>query len=180
VEIATRTIESTAKAAKEYGKEILRNTKVQAKAEVKLTEELGAEFNVKGVGGAGAAIQQSEASFTSESNLHLDGSFDTKAETESNKDITYRARGQVGGNGASGEYTIGEDGSYSSKGEITTSTGVLGVQTESSLKLGNKETEIASGVAIGVKTPIAASTNGFFVHLSIGASLKLVYQKKEE
>jgi RHS repeat-associated protein len=167
------------KTADNIVKDIVENTTIQVKGEVTISEELGLEINIKGVGGGGASVKTSEIKATSEYTLGLDGDFDSNLEVTTNNDLTVEVKGQVLGDGASVKYTQGADGTTSSEGGITTSTGLPGVQTESALKLGSNTTEVSTGVAIGIKTPLDVN-NGKIQHISVDASLKIVYKKNHD
>ncbi|WP_281613225.1 hypothetical protein [Flammeovirga sp. SubArs3] len=160
------------KSIKEGINNVLEHSSFQAKGEIKVTEKVGAQFELKGIGGAGLSLTTGEASITSELNLGLkDGEITSNFNTSEDIYSTFEVTGQVGGNGAKYKYSIEPEGGTSAEGAITTSTNIPGVQTETSYKFGSKTTEVSFGVAVGTKAPVAVSNNLKLVHISAGVSV---------
>jgi RHS repeat-associated protein len=177
-EVVTNVATESYKGVKQFVVDVFDNSRFELKGEVKVSEEMGVKVEAKGVGGGGSSLTTAEGSLTSTTSFSLgERKFQNSFESSSNHDNTFEVRGQIGGNGGFYKITNGvTENSY--EGGITTESGIPFVQTESSIKNGDAGIEISSGLAAGLKAPIAISTNLRPVHVSIDISLKLIYEKK--
>ncbi|MFW5708264.1 MAG: RHS repeat-associated core domain-containing protein [Bacteroidota bacterium] len=172
---------ATAEACGEAVREVVNNTKIQATAEASITEEYGFQYNFKGVGGGGASIQINETTFKNENNFSTNEGHTGGTTITENNETQTNIFAQVKGNGASFTLSNNDNGTNSGTGTITTQTGIPGVQSETSVMTNsNGGFEISTGVASGVKLPIAITPVLSTIHLSVDLSLKIVYTKNTD
>ncbi|MCF2875877.1 MULTISPECIES: DUF6443 domain-containing protein [unclassified Tenacibaculum] len=178
---------------KRVSKKVASKTRLEFKAEYKQTDKFGIKADIKGVGGAGIAQTNSEKS----SSLILSTTLDLKkvnaeVKNERNKDKSLSTSYQVGGNGFNSKVTKKEDGSKSYEAQLTTTTDIPGIQTETTVvstmdSKGENSTEISSGLAAGAEMPFVdkLTKDGLpdiskgVPHIGVTLSLKLIYKTKE-
>ena len=181
---ATAVISNLAKRAVAYVanevKEIVKDTRVEVRGEIKGSKRNGFKLETKGVGGGGAGNTKSEEALGVVFSARGDGQ--TKAETYNteNKDMNQmEASYQQGGAGAIMKVSKPRKGEHTTEVGITTPTGIPGIQAETTAKTGDGGTvEIAAGISAGGTAPVGFDFQNILVkHLSIDIKVRMVYEK---
>ena len=181
---ATTVVSNLAKRAVAYVanevKEIVKDTRIEVRGEIKGSKRNGLKFETKGVGGVGAGNTKSEETLGVVFSARGDGQ--TKAETYNteNKDMNQmEASYQQGGAGVIMKVSKPRKGENTTEVGVTTPTGAPGIQTEVTTKTGDEGTlEVAAGISAGGTAPMGFDFQNLLVkHLSINIKVRMVYEK---
>ena len=182
--LAKRAVTYVANKAKKIAKDVVDNSRVELKGNIKGKEGFGFEYEAKGAVGLGANYVLRESSSSASISLNGKGEFDAKAgEDYRNKKVnSMSGKYQALGKGAEINANKSSEGESTMEAKITTPTGLIGVQGEFGGKVGNQGSlEMSGGLSSGGTATVGISPYTLLTQtISIDLSLKLIYEKKKQ